>query len=172
MAVAGDGVGVGHGVVTAAEEQGVLVVEQGVDAVEAREVAHGQVGGVQDRLVAVQLVEPGQVGLEDVGVRLGHARYGVGGEYLEGLGVELGQLLAAVRPDHPPTVGVGPREEAAEVAGAEHGVEALVVGDHHVPVGTGTGEGGAVLLVAAPVRDRVLGVGEERVARAGMHVVA
>ena len=76
--------------------------------------------------------------------------------------LELGQLLAAVRPDHPPTVGVGPREEAAEVAGAQPGVEALVVGDHHVPVGTGTGEGGAVLLVAAPVRDRVLGVGEER----------
>ena len=148
-----------------------ILVEQGVDAVEAGEVAHRQVGGVHDGLVAVQVIEAGQVDLHGVERRRLLAGDGIGGEHLEGVVVELGELLPAVAPDHPPPVGVRARDEAAEVARAQPGVLALVVAEDEVAVRPGAGEGGVVLLVAAPVGDRVLGFGEERVSGSGAHGV-
>ena len=85
-----------------------IAVEQRVHAVEAGHEAGRDANGVGHGVVAVEVVETGVESLEFGLVGDGLGAGGQSGEHLEGVIVELGDDLAAVGPDHPPSVGIAP----------------------------------------------------------------
>ena len=133
---------------------------------------HGLVAGPV-RVSVEEHVEAGHAGFPVgprarrlVGALVGQVE---GGEYLEGVVVELGNALTTVAPDGPSAVRIGARDQSAEVARTKPCELALRLVEHLLAVGDGAGEVRAVLLVTSPVGDRVLAVGQERVSPADTH---
>jgi len=122
------GLAIDDDAVLARQEEGVVAVDEGVDAVESDEVGQGHRQCVVDRGPTAELVEAPQVVLKHLDGGDALVAGGQHGEHLEGVVVELGDGLAAVAPDHPAAVGVRPRHHPPEVAGPTRGDATLASG--------------------------------------------
>ena len=103
-------------------------VQEGVHPVETGQEPGGQIDGVEDCLVALQVVEARHASLP-VRHRAGlRARQIQSGQDLQGFVIQLDQSLAAIAPDCPLPIGVRARDQTPEVARPEPGELPLVVG--------------------------------------------